>query len=59
MKWLSRWFKTNGERVLCPWHLEKTPSCHVNRKEGKYLCFGCGRSGPLSELWAALVKARN
>ena len=54
MKWLSRWFKTNGERVLCPWHSDSRPSCHVHRDTGRYMCHGCLREGPLGELWAAL-----
>ena len=30
---------------LCPFHKEKTPSFHVNSKDGYYKCFGCGEAG--------------
>lgn len=35
------------QRILCPWHEEDTPSCVVYADHVK--CFGCGRSGSLSE----------
>lgn len=49
-------------RVRCPWHDEKTPSCHVDLSdEGsdagsrrRVLCFGCGREATLPELEAAM-----
>lgn len=36
------------DKILCPWHREETPSCHVY-SDG-YKCFGCGKAGPLSDL---------
>src|SRR6266480_4315962 len=30
---------------LCPFHLEKTPSFHVDRDKGLFYCFGCGTGG--------------
>ena len=37
---------TMGENtVLCPFHLEKTPSLQVNTVEKIYHCFGCGAHG--------------
>ena len=39
-----------GERAgrvfcLCPFHSEKTPSCLIDEKQGRYYCFGCGAKG--------------
>jgi hypothetical protein len=31
--------------VLCPFHMEKTPSLQINTLEKIYHCFGCGRHG--------------
>lgn len=36
------------ERILCPFHKEKTPSCVLY--EERYHCYGCGKNGPLEEL---------
>ncbi len=33
---------------LCPFHVEKTPSMTV--RDGKYHCFGCGKSGDADDL---------
>ncbi len=35
-------------KLVCPYHEEATPSCHVY-SDG-YRCFGCGANGPLSDL---------
>src|SRR3989339_1840436 len=43
--------KPNGSKesfqCLCPFHDDKNPSLHINRKNGKWLwnCFGCRSSG--------------
>lgn len=38
----------NGLMIRCPWHAEKTPSCHVSIGDGGMImvhCFGCGAGG--------------
>ena len=30
---------------LCPFHNEKTPSCHVHPGKEYFHCFGCGAGG--------------
>lgn len=38
--------RTGREFVcLCPFHNEKTPSCHVHSDKGYFHCFGCGAGG--------------
>lgn len=37
----------NTFKGLCPFHLEKTPSFHVNPQRGLWHCFGCGAGGDL------------
>lgn len=37
--------KVRGGSCLCPSHIEKTPSCKVYDKQGKFHCFGCGVHG--------------
>lgn len=36
-------------KILCPFHEESTPSLHVY-PDGKYYCFGCGKSGFAKDL---------
>ena len=31
--------------VCCPFHVEKTPSCTIYRKQNTFYCFGCGAHG--------------
>lgn len=38
------------EMILCPWHDEETPSCHLNKKDAGFYCHGCGKKGTLTEL---------
>ncbi len=35
--------------MLCPFHNEKTPSCHMWPKSGRFHCFGCGSDGNQEE----------
>ena len=38
--------KTGEDYVACcPFHSEKTPSCHIYTKQNRYHCFGCGARG--------------
>ena len=30
---------------LCPFHSEKTPSCHIYTESQSFYCFGCGAGG--------------
>jgi DNA primase len=32
---------------LCPFHSEKTPSCHIYTDEDSFYCFGCGAGGDI------------
>ena len=34
----------SGHVALCPFHMERTPSCHLY-PENRYHCFGCGANG--------------
>lgn len=40
--------------ILCPWHEldgnQHTPSLHPNKKDGAFICHGCGRTGTFTEL---------
>ena len=41
--------------VLCPWHVERTPSCHLTRRGARLLayCHGCQEGGSVIDLAAA------
>ena len=32
-------------KANCPFHNEKTPSCHINAQRQTFKCFGCGEGG--------------
>ena len=40
-------FKRSGRDsvCLCPFHSEKTPSCHIYNDSQSFYCFGCGAGG--------------
>lgn len=40
--------------ILCPWHQEETPSCHIWLDEERFKCFGCGKYGDLADLVCTL-----
>jgi len=35
----------------CPFHEEKTASCHVHPDQGYFKCFGCGIGGDVFKYW--------
>jgi CHC2-type zinc finger protein len=37
---------------LCPFHQERTPSCHVTPDTGRFHCFGCGSDGTVIDFHA-------
>lgn len=46
-----------GLTILCPWHAERTPSCSLSTGQDGTLrahCFGCGQSGDVFSLVAAV-----
>lgn len=44
--------QSNGDLMIhCPFHSDSNPSCSVSpRKNGCFHCFGCGKSGSLTDL---------
>lgn len=41
----------SSQVCYCPFHEEKTRSCHVHDDEGYYKCFGCGAGGDCFNYW--------
>jgi DNA primase len=37
--------------ACCPFHEEKTPSCHIDEVKQYFHCFGCGESGDAIAYW--------
>lgn len=38
----------NGRAVvLCPFHIERTPSCVIDYKRLQFICLSCHRAGPV------------
>lgn len=46
--------KKAGSRFvcLCPFHEERTPSCHITPGTGRFHCFGCGQHGTVIDYHA-------
>lgn len=39
--------------ILCPFHSEELPSCHVWLEDEKFYCYGCAKHGDLADLVSA------
>lgn len=50
--------KKAGTRLvcLCPFHSERTPSCHISTDTGRFHCFGCGEGGSVIDYHALTRK---
>jgi hypothetical protein len=35
----------------CPFHEEKSPSCHVKEQQNSFHCYGCGEGGSIFDYW--------
>lgn len=43
-----------GFVCLCPFHEERTPSCHVHEEKRFFKCFGCGAAGDAFHFWGLI-----
>ncbi len=43
--------KGGGIFANCPFHEERSASCHVVPEKGTFKCFGCGAGGDIFEYW--------
>lgn len=46
--------KIRSKMILCPFHLERTPSCRIYPETDTFYCFGCGKYGTAEDLEQAL-----
>ncbi|MEM4134332.1 MAG: CHC2 zinc finger domain-containing protein [Candidatus Micrarchaeia archaeon] len=46
--------KMKSKMILCPFHLERTPSCRIYFETDTFYCFGCGKYGTADDLEQAL-----
>jgi len=44
--------------VLCPFHQENTPSCHINHHKNVFNCKGCGKGGSVLD-WVMQTRKLN
>lgn len=42
---LARRVTANQVAVLCPWHAERHPSCHISLDKNAFFCRSCSSSG--------------
>mgnify|MGYP002641744870 CR=1 FL=1 len=47
------------EKIICPFHTEKTPSFTYSVAADQFHCFGCGESGTIAELIQMLLADQN
>ena len=49
-------FKQRGDGLvgLCPFHRERTPSCHISLAKNAFQCFGCKRRGNVLDFVALM-----
>lgn len=40
-----------GKAALCPFHAEKSPSCHIRKGGASFHCFGCGAGGSVIDFY--------
>ena len=51
--------RIKGYVGICPFHQERTGSCHYNEEKDEFYCFGCNKSGSGEELAAAITEAQH
>ena len=44
-------YELNGNKILCPFHSEKTASCHLYESDNSFFCFGCRKRGSVIDLY--------
>ena len=47
------------EKIICPFHTEKTPSFTYSVAADQFHCFGCGEGGTIAELIQMLLADQN
>jgi hypothetical protein len=49
--------RDNVEKISCPWHIERTPSCHVDFSQDIVFCFGCQKRATIEEAVEQSIEA--